>query len=250
MTQVDLTIVVPAYNEERRLGPTLQSLIADLRARNLRWEIVVVDDGSRDRTAEVARSLGDSAVRVLRYTPNRGKGRAVRTGMLAGTGAVLGFMDADLSTGLAAMDRALAILEKGDADIVIGSRAAEGAKIVVRQPRYRQVASRIFNVIQRTLSGVRGYHDTQCGFKFLKANAAKDIFSRARIDGFMFDIELLVLADRLGYRVAEMPVTWTDDPASRLRIVRDTLRMFRDLVRIRWTALRVPKRARPTSIHP
>ncbi|GIW10290.1 MAG: glycosyl transferase [Dehalococcoidia bacterium] len=236
---VDLSIVIPAYNEERRLGPTLRALAAALAERPERSEILVVDDGSRDRTAALVRSLRVPGLRLISYRPNRGKGYAVRTGMLSASGAIVGFMDADLSTDLAALDLALRELRAGW-DIVIGSRAMAGAQIVVRQPRYRELATRVFNLLQHALAGVRGYADTQCGFKLMTAAAAQAVFSRAQIDGFMFDVELLFLAQRLGLRVREIPVQWRNDPASRLRIVRDTLRMFRDLVRIRWAARRLP----------
>ncbi|MFN8532115.1 MAG: dolichyl-phosphate beta-glucosyltransferase [Dehalococcoidia bacterium] len=242
---LDLTIVIPAYNEEQRLAPTLTALSEKLAARPEQSEIVVVDDGSRDATAEVARGLGAPGLRVISYQPNRGKGRAVRTGVLAARGAVVCFMDADLSTDLGALDRALGEIAAGW-DVVIGSRAIAGSTIVVHQPRYREIASQIFNLVQVTMSGVRGYADTQCGFKVFRADAAKAIFSRAQVDGFMFDVELLFLAERLGYHIREIPVEWTNDPASRLRIVRDTARMFRDLARIRWAGRTLPRRPKPT----
>lgn len=237
----DLSIVIPAYNEARRLPRTLAALAQHLANRSERCEVIVVDDGSRDDTAEVVRAAQLPGLRLIAYQPNRGKGYAVRTGMLSASGAVVAFMDADLSTDLAALDVALREIAAGW-DIVIGSRAIAGATIVVPQPRYRIIATRIFNVLQVALSGVRGYADTQCGFKVMTAAAARDLFRRARIDGFMFDIELLFLAERLGYRVREIPVAWTNDPASRLRIVRDTVRMFRDLARIRWAGRRLRPR--------
>jgi dolichyl-phosphate beta-glucosyltransferase len=239
----DLSIVIPAYNEARRLPPTLAALARTLTERPERWEVVVVDDGSRDGTADAVRACRLPGLRLISYRPNRGKGHAVRTGMLSAAGRIVGFMDADLSTDLSALDRALEALREGW-DIAIGSRAVHGARIVVPQPPYRVIATRIFNVLQVVMSGVRGYADTQCGFKVMTATAAQDIFRRARIDGFMFDIELLFLAERLGYRVCEVPVAWTNDPASRLRIVRDTVRMFRDLARIRWRSRELPTRRR------
>ncbi|GIW08460.1 MAG: glycosyl transferase [Dehalococcoidia bacterium] len=241
-----LSIIIPAYNEARRLPRTLAALGRTLDNRPELFEIIVVDDGSSDGTADAVRACRLPGLRLISYQPNRGKGYAVRTGMLSATGTIVGFMDADLSTDLRALDAALRELAAGW-DVVIGSRAIAGAEIVVPQPRYRVVATRIFNILQVAMSGVRGYADTQCGFKVMTAAAARDIFSRARIDGFMFDIELLFLAERLGYRVREIPVAWTNDPASRLRIVRDTARMFRDLARIRWEGRAVPKR-RPQSI--
>ncbi|MCS6801641.1 MAG: glycosyltransferase family 2 protein [Chloroflexota bacterium] len=242
-----LSLVIPAYNEARRLPRTLAALARALAARPERCEVIVVDDGSHDGTADVVRAARLPGLRLISYQPNRGKGYAVRTGMLSASGAIVGFMDADLSTDLAAIDTALREIAAGW-DIVIGSRALPGAQIIVPQPRYRVVATRIFNLLQVAMSGVRGYADTQCGFKMMTAAAARDIFRRARIDGFMFDIELLFLAERLGYRVREVPVTWTNDPASRLRIVRDTARMFRDLARIRWAGRTLRPRRRHSAM--
>ncbi|MCS7002175.1 MAG: glycosyltransferase, partial [Dehalococcoidia bacterium] len=149
----DLSIVIPAYNEATRLGPTLTRLLADLAARPFTSEIIVVDDGSRDGTADLARSFAAPNLRVIAYHPNHGKGRAVRTGILAAQGRVVGFMDADLSTDLEALDRALAAIASGY-DLVVGSRGLASSQTLVAQPLYRRVGARIFNVIQHALSGV------------------------------------------------------------------------------------------------
>jgi dolichyl-phosphate beta-glucosyltransferase len=227
MTEPALSVVVPALNEEDRLPRTLERIVSHLSRRREGYELVVVDDGSRDRTAELAQAAGAT---VLRNETNRGKGYAVRRGMLAARGARRLMTDADLSTPIEELDRLCARMDEGH-DVVIGSRALPGSRIEVRQPWYRENMGRFFNLFVRALA-VPGVTDTQCGFKLFSGAAARDVFSAARLDGFSFDVEVLFLARRKGYRIAEVPVIWRNDAATRVSLLRGFL-AFPDLLRIR-----------------
>jgi len=228
-----LSIVIPAYNEERRLGPSLEKIRGYLAAKQYNAEIIVVDDGSTDRTAEVAAAAleGRLPYRVLRREKNMGKGFSVREGVLASSGEVILFTDADLSTPIEELGKFLGRLDEGF-DVVIGSRALPGCEIRVRQSAPRETMGKIFNRLVR-LFVMKGCLDTQCGFKSFRRAAAMDLFSRLQTRGFSFDVELLVLAGKLGYRVGEVPVVWCNSPPSRVRIVRSSWRMLRELWRIR-----------------
>jgi dolichyl-phosphate beta-glucosyltransferase len=228
-----LSIVVPAFNEERRLPDTLPRIIEYARQLHAPVEILVVDDGSTDRTSQVAVELGRSVgvVTVLRSPENRGKGASVRRGVLAARHPHVLFTDADLSTPIEEAGKLRAALGAG-ADVAIGSRRVPGSDVQVHQPWLRGVAGRTFSrcVSLLLLPGIR---DSQCGFKVFRRAAARDLFGRQRLDGFSFDAEVLWLAHRLGYRVAEIPIVWRNDPRSQVRMVEDPLRMLRDLGRIR-----------------
>jgi dolichyl-phosphate beta-glucosyltransferase len=232
-----LSVIIPSYNEQARIGDTLTSVLAYLQSRESSYEIIIVDDGSRDKTCLVVGSKihGLSRARLIAYQPNRGKGYAVRQGMLASRGEVAIFTDADLSTPVTEIEVAVQHLQ-GDFDVVIGSRALAESKISRYQPQYRRVGSRIFNILRDGIVGVdiSRFKDTQCGFKAFRGPVARRLFGLARVDGFMFDVETLYIAIKLGYRIFEMPVHWTDMPGSKLRLVRDTARMFRDLAAIRF----------------
>ncbi len=234
-----LTVVVPAYNEEKRIGPTLHSITEYLAVQPYNWELVVVDDGSRDNTVQVVNKAiaGLPNARLIAYTPNRGKGAAVRTGVVDSLGETVLFTDADLSTPIAELEPALRRLNEG-ADLVIGSRGLTESLVLKRQPLYRQKAARIFNKIIAVWLRLDEYADTQCGFKLFKGPVARFLFGQQVIDGFMFDVETLFLARKFRLKVTELPVRWINSPDSRLRIVRDTARMFRDLARIRIRHLR------------
>ena len=227
MSEPALSVVVPALNEEDRLPRTLERIASHLARRGGDYEVLVVDDGSRDRTAARAESAGAT---VLRNETNRGKGFAVRRGMLAARGARRLMTDADLSTPIEELERLGARMDEGH-DVVVGSRALPGSRIEVRQPWYRENSGRLFNVFVRALA-VPGVMDTQCGFKLFSAAAARDVFSAARLDGFSFDVEALFLARKKGYRIAEVPVVWRNDAASRVSLLRGFL-AFPDLLRIR-----------------
>jgi dolichyl-phosphate beta-glucosyltransferase len=226
-----LSVIVPAYNEAARLPRTLATIAAHLAGRE--HEVLVVDDGSGDATAACATAAG--ATRVLRHQPNRGKGYAVRRGMLEARGERRLMTDADLSTPIEELARLEAALDSG-ADVAIGSRAVSGARIELHQPRYREALGRCFNRLVRLLL-LPGLQDTQCGFKLYTAAAAEAAFGPARLDGFCFDVESLVLARRGGMRVAEVPVRWLNDAASRVSLLGGG-RAFLDLLVIRWNLWR------------
>ena len=230
---VDLSIIVPAYNEEHRLAPTLARLHQFLMTQPLRYEILVVDDGSRDNTCAVAEQAMDTVanLRLVRQHPNRGKGAAVRVGMLAARGQIRVMCDADCSMPPEELPRLLAPIIECTAEIAIGSRYAEGS-VTVKQPLYRVLWSRLANkVIQRSL--VPGVRDTQCGFKAFTAEAARDLFRRGQIDGWAFDLEILALAKRRGYEVREVGVKWVDDERSRVNPWKDMWKVIREAITIR-----------------
>jgi dolichyl-phosphate beta-glucosyltransferase len=249
LSSVDLSIVVPAYNEEHRLPPTLAGLHAFLSAQPLRYEIVVVDDGSRDATcAVVERAMASIPyLRLVRQTPNRGKGAAVRLGMLEARGQIRVMSDADGSMSPDQLPRLLAPILACRAEIAIGSRYAAGARTNVKQPFYRVLWSRLANqLIQRSL--VPGVRDTQCGFKAFTAEAARDLFGRGRIDGWAFDLEILALARRAGYAIAEVGVAWTDDRRSRVNPLKDLWKVIREAMTIRKNLRRGVYRQEPRAL--
>jgi dolichyl-phosphate beta-glucosyltransferase len=243
----ELSIVIPAYNEEKRLGRALTS-IRDYFAGHAPGpdgiEIVIVDDGSADGTARVAQEWAREmpAVRLASNGENRGKGYSVRNGMLAARGRVALFTDADLSSPIEESKKLLDALAAGN-DIAIGSRALDRSLISVHESRFRELAGMIFNGFVRILTGLP-FHDTQCGFKAFVRERCRIIFEQQRIERFGFDPEILFLARRHGLRTAEVPVRWAHDPATKIHMLRDSLLMFSDLLRIRWNALlgRYPRR--------
>lgn len=234
MSPPQLSVVIPAFNEAARLPATLVRIKEYLEQTSLSHEILVVDDGSRDDTAACAQAALPGSVRVLSNEKNRGKGFAVRRGMLEARGARRLMSDADLSTPIEELERLMRKMDEGF-DVVIASRALPGANVVVRQPFFRENVGRLFNVLVQALL-LPGLHDTQCGFKLWGAAAAGEGFSRARLDGFSFDVEVLYLARRSGRRIAEVPVTWRNDAASRVTLMRGCA-AFLDLLRIRWNRL-------------
>ncbi len=229
-----LTLVIPAYNEARRLGGTLDAMAAYLSRAEIDANVIVVDDGSTDATADVALShaVSDRPVDVITLPGQRGKGAAVRAGMLAADADVIGFVDADLSTPLDEMRRALEAFD-GGYDLVIGSRAMPPSRTLRAQSAARRVGARMFRAITPTLAGLRGFPDSQCGFKFFRREAARDLFGSTVIERWVFDVEVLRLAVHRGYRVGQIPVAWRDHPGSRLRPTLVAFGVLRDLVRIR-----------------
>jgi len=231
-----LSVVIPAYNEAKRIAASVQRILDYLRGRDYDWEFLVVDDGSQDDTIGAVRQAGGDAVRVISYHPNRGKGGALKVGMLEAAGEIILFSDADLSTPIEQVGDFLPWFAQGY-DVVIGSRKMPGAEIAVKQPLLRRLGGKAFTALSNLILGVR-VTDTTCGFKAWTREAAREVFSRQTISGWGFDSEVLLIADRLGLRIKEVPVRWTDDAASRVSLLRDTLGSFAELVRIRTKAWR------------
>ncbi|HKY31534.1 MAG TPA: dolichyl-phosphate beta-glucosyltransferase [Candidatus Polarisedimenticolia bacterium] len=233
-----LSVVIPAYNEQGRLGPSLASVLAYARRAPFDVEIVVVDDGSSDQTARVARAALASwhSSQVLANDRNHGKGYSVRRGALAARGELLLLSDADLSTPIEETDRLLGRLGEQGGGIVIGSRAVRGARVEVHQNPVREAMGKVFNRVVRLLTGLP-FHDTQCGFKLMARADVVPLFEAARIDGFGYDVELLYVAARKGIPIREEPVIWRNAPGSKVGILTDPARMLRDVWRVRqWYA--------------
>jgi glycosyltransferase involved in cell wall biosynthesis len=234
-----ISIVVPAYNEERRLPATLDSLLAYLGARDWPWEIVIVNDGSKDGTAAVAAQYAakNASIRVLENPGNRGKGYSVRHGMLKAKSDWILFTDSDLSAPIEELDKLMAAAGERNAPVAIGSRALDRGLIEVHQSAFREMAGRIFNLLMRAATGLP-FSDTQCGFKLFERVAAQEIFRRQTIERWGFDAELLFIARRLGYKTIEVPVRWSHSEGTKVSMFGDSLNMFLDLLRIRWNQVR------------
>jgi dolichyl-phosphate beta-glucosyltransferase len=235
-----ISIVVPAYNEERRLPATLRSILDYLRARDWSaWEVLVVDDGSRDSTAAVAEQFAAaySRVRLLQNPGNRGKGYSVRHGMLEAECEWVLFTDSDLSAPIEELDKLIAAARERGAAVAIGSRAMNRSLIGVHQSLFRETAGRIFNLFMRVLTGLP-FADTQCGFKLFEHGAAREVFRRQRIERWGFDAEVLFIARKLGYKSIEVPVRWNHSEGTKVSMFSDSVNMFLDLLRIRRNHLR------------
>ena len=228
-----LSVVVPAYNEEERLPRTLDRLKEYYDAQPYDYDVAVVSDGSKDRTADIAHEFAraNGRFRLISYPDNQGKGYAVRKGMLEATGDLILFCDADLATPQEETEKLLERMNRG-ADVAIGSRPLQASNLEVRQPWYREMLGRSFNLAVQTI-GIRGIDDTQCGFKMFTAAANKDIFSRCKLNGFGFDFEALMVARDLGYRIDEVPIRWRHQEGSKVVLMRDGPRMLRDLLKLR-----------------
>lgn len=231
-----LSVVIPAYNEADRIVMTLERSIDYLARQDWESEILVVSDGSTDDTGAVVSGFDAPekvALRWLEYFPNQGKGHAVRYGMLRATGEVVMFMDADYSVPMEYAETGLARIEEGF-DIAIASRAVAGARVTHHQNRARELSARIYTLIQNAYLGL-DYPDTQCGFKFFTRRAAQDLFSRQKLTSVIFDPEILYLARRGGYKVAQFPVAWEHREDSRIQYdsLRKSLFVFEELFRIR-----------------
>ena len=239
----ELSIVIPAYNEERRLPETLRRVRAYLEARRADAEVIVVDDGSRDATAALveARRGEFPGLRLVSNGVNRGKGYSVRHGMLEARGRIVLFTDADLSAPIEEADKLLAAMR--DHEVAIGSRGVDRSLIEVHQSPLRELAGIVFNFLVRAITGLK-FVDTQCGFKAFLREPSRIIFEQQRIERFGFDPEILFLAKRHALRAVEIPVRWAHDPQTNVNMVRDSLRMFGEVLSIRWNWLlgRYPKR--------
>jgi dolichyl-phosphate beta-glucosyltransferase len=228
-----VSIVIPAYNEAGRLPTTLEKLRHYADSHSEVRQILVVDDGSRDATATVVSDLAtrDRRIQLVSYSPNAGKGYAIRRGIIEVQSELVLISDADLSTPIEEIEKLTTALQEHD--LAIGSRGVDETTVKQRQRWYRQKMGKAFNRIMRAITGLP-YIDTQCGFKLMPRSVAREIFNRAIVDRFAFDVEMLMLAHHRGFTVAEVPVLWFNSPDSRVHIVRDSFRMLRDVLALRW----------------
>ena len=234
MDRYTYSIIIPAYNESQRISASLDKILAYIAEQKWGAEVIVVNDGSRDNTAEIVREYAKShpIVKLIENPGNRGKGYTVRNGMMHAHGDILLFTDADLSSPIQEAQKLFAAIDKG-ADVTFGSRWLQAELQTERQPFYRQAFGRIFNLLLRIILGLK-YKDTQCGFKAFTQKAAHQIFSRQMIDRWGFDPEILFLAEKFGFKVAEVPVEWAHDNRSKINPVTDGAKMFMEMLRVRW----------------
>lgn len=252
-----LSIVIPAYNEEKRIGPTLDEILRFLKTQTYEAEVIVVDDGSSDETAKrVAEKVfqyhdAGHDLRVLINTPNRGKGYSVRRGVAEANGEMLLFTDADLSSPITEAPKLIDPLAASLADVTFGSRALRRELIGVHQPRMRELGGTVFNFCMRAITGLK-FKDTQCGFKAFRREAAVPVFALQRIERFGFDPEVLYVARKHGNRLLEVPVVWNHceggELQNKLNYVRDSIDMFADLIRIRLNDLAGRYRKPPANV--
>ncbi len=225
-----LSLIFPAYNEEFRISKSLETAFEYLSTQSYTFEVIVVDDGSKDKTVEVVSRLSYD-IKIIKQPRNLGKGAAVRRGMLEASGTYRVFTDSDLSTPIYELEKLLNILQNST-DVCIGSRGIDNSLIKEHQPFYREFMGRFFNqIVQFYL--LKGIKDTQCGFKGFKEKAAIDIFSKATLDGFSFDVEILFLARKLGYKIEEVAVEWFNDDRTTVDPIKDSIRMFFELIKIK-----------------
>lgn len=226
-------MIVPAFNEQDRIKSTLTRLNEYLSAQEYSWSVVVVSDGSTDATPQIVSEFATAhpGFKLKHYARNRGKGHAVKFGMLHTDARFLLLSDADLASPIEEVEKLWPHVRQGTA-IAIGSRPLRESQLVVRQPLYRELLGRAFNKAVQTLA-IKGIQDTQCGFKLFESKAAKDIFSRCKIDGFGYDFEALFIARDLGYSIAEVPIQWAHQDGSKVKVLRDGTRMILDLIRLR-----------------
>jgi len=233
MPEPFLSIVIPAYNEAGRIRDTLERVCRFKASEPYAIELIVVDDGSTDQTVEIV--SGFPGVRLIRNDRNHGKGFTVCHGVLEARGEFILFTDADLSAPIEEVDKLLSALQSSGADAAVGSRALKRELIGIHQPLFRDLGGRFFNLFVRAFTGLR-LRDTQCGFKLFKSSSTRRAFEQMRIERFGFDPELLFLIERNGGRIVEVPVRWNNNPATKVRFLRDSTRMFLDLIAIRWRA--------------
>ncbi|MCC6453066.1 MAG: glycosyltransferase family 2 protein [Acidobacteria bacterium] len=235
----ELSIVVPAFNESARIVPSLEKILTYIREKGLDAELIVVDDGSSDDTAEIAGKVAERydeiKTNVIRHKQNRGKGNAVKTGLLAAEADIALFSDADLSTPIEEAEKLIAPISNGEMDLTFGSRALDRSLIGTHQPWRREQGGKVMNFVIRKMSGL-GFADTQCGFKAFNMNKFRPLLDLMTVDRFGFDVEFLFVAKYHGLRLAEIPVRWNDVEGSKVSVFRDTRRMFSELALIRRNA--------------
>ncbi len=233
-----LSIIIPAYNEEKRISKTIEDICSFLDREQILSEVLVVDDGSKDKTAKVAEDLSKkySNLKIISYIKNRGKGGAVKAGVMSARGDFIVFLDADNSTPIIEIKRMIEKISQGY-EVVIGSRKIQGAEIIKPQPLIRRILGNGFNIFVKIILGLSDYSDTQCGFKGFQKDVAKNIFSKAKITGFAFDTELLCIAKNLNYKILEMPVSWRDEQQSTLKL-KSIWKIFLDVWKIKFNSLR------------
>ncbi len=231
---MEISIVIPAFNEEKRIGGTVRRFLSYLQQNFRQYELIVVDDGSVDKTQDVLKAITQerAEVRIFRNQTNSGKGHAVKQGVLQAEGVLVFFADADLSTPPEEIKHFADLFKTSSASVLIGSRNVAGADIKTTQPLYRRVLGRIFNACVRQITGL-SFKDTQCGFKGFRREAAHEIFKRTTENRFSFDVEVLLIAKKMGYEIKEIPIVWSNDSESKINPVRDGLKMLLDLFMIK-----------------
>ena len=233
----DITLILPAYNEVARIAGTISEAVRYFEDRNIAYEIIVSADGN-DGTREKARKMAASnpAIRVIGEEVRRGKGRGIREAVAIASGKVVGFADADNKVPVDEFDKVGVVLRQGAAG-VIGSRALGTSRVERHQPLYRQLGGQAFRVMMRALVGLRHVSDTQCGFKFFRREVAKQLFSLQKIDGYMYDVEILIIASKIGYEICEVPIRWRDDADSRYNLLSGSIRNVIDILKIRVSTI-------------
>lgn len=235
MAKLSISVVIPAYNEEKRIGKTLRKILKYFENKKYDYEIIVVDDCSKDKTVHVAEFFKSKRIKIIKNLCNLGKGGAVRKGMLSAKKKYVLFSDADLSTPIEQIEKFLPFIKKYD--VIIGSRALNDSEIRIKQPFYRVIMGRIFNLIVQILL-LKGIKDTQCGFKLFTRKSAKKIFPKQTFKGFSFDVEILYIARKTGYKIKEVPVVWINSPESKVSALKDSIKMFIDLIKIRINSIK------------
>lgn len=236
--EIYLSVIIPAYNEEKRLPATLKSIDRYLQKQNFKSEIIVVSDGSKDRTDEIVREMTKEIpnLRLIAVPENHGKGWGVRKGMLEARGRYRLFMDADNSTSIDQVEKMWPEFENGY-QVVIGSRDLKGAVLDPPQPLFRRFLGECFKILRKLIVGLWELEDTQCGFKGFTKEAAEEIFSKTKIDRWAFDVEVLVIAKKLGYRIKEIPVYWINDPHSKVKL-KGMVKMLLEIIKVRLNLLK------------
>ncbi len=228
---IKLTFIIPAYNEEKIIGETLKSILSFLSPKTYTWEVIVVDDGSKDKTSTIVKSFKKQRVRLISFAENKGKGAAIRAGVKKSRGEFIIFSDADLSVPIENIDKLL--LELTKSDVAIGSRRIKGSKILVHQSWLRESMGRVFTFLTRLILGSE-ISDFTCGFKGFRREAALDIFGKARLDRWAYDAEILFLAQKRGDKIAEIPIFWKNREDTRVALGNAALVSFVDLLKIRF----------------